>query len=152
MFPSEGQTAQSSPLTMVQVNHSSESCVRNRLSDMFNLWKESEHVKEKIYQIYENHQEETDYQKGVLLKQDCIIGQLRVKAKSSLCNGDAYSVRMHRRELQLQNMQGGTCAIKHTPVLWQWILSTLLGSQDKMVRIYPGLGGVKDVASITVSH
>ena len=82
--------------------------------------------REKLYQIYEKHQEEAGYQKGILLKQGRIIGQLRVKAKSGLNYGNAYSVRMHRQALQLQNIQGSTCAIVHTPALRQWILSMLL--------------------------
>ena len=75
--------------------------------------------REKLYQIYEKHQEEAGYQKGILLKQGRIIGQLRVKAKSGLNYGNAYSVRMHRQALQLQNIQGSKCAIVHTPALRQ---------------------------------
>ena len=73
----------------------------------------------KLYQIYEKHQEEASYQKGLLLKQARRIRQIREHAKRRITYEHAYSVRMHRRALHRQNIQAGSCAIVHTPAFRQ---------------------------------
>ena len=75
--------------------------------------------RQKLFEIYEKHQEEDGYQKGILLQQGRTVGQLRIKTKPAINYGNAYSVRLDRQAQQLHNTQGGACAIVHTPSLQQ---------------------------------
>ena len=73
----------------------------------------------RLYQIYEKHLEETNYQKGLLLKEARKKRQIQDHIKKVVRYEHAYSVRLHQKALQLRKTQGGTCAIVHTPVLRQ---------------------------------
>ena len=75
--------------------------------------------RQKLFEIYEKHQEEDGYQKGILLQQGRTVGQLRIKTKPAINYGNAYSVRLDRQAQQLHNTQDGACAIVHTPSLQQ---------------------------------
>ncbi|MCU7801218.1 MAG: hypothetical protein KZQ70_14055 [gamma proteobacterium symbiont of Lucinoma myriamae] len=74
----------------------------------------------KLYEIYEKHHEEVNYQKGLLLRQAGQRRKLQNRARTFIRYEHAYSVRQHRKKLLRQNnIQGGSCAIVHTPAFRQ---------------------------------